>query len=198
MTHPVAPTPEDSTPDAAEVSLEDLLRQVALGDTQAFEIVYTRISAPVFGITRRVLRDVAQAEEVTQETMLWVWREATRFDEARGSAMAWIMTVAHRRAVDRVRSSQSATDRERRAGLLEVSRAYDEVSENVLHRLDREAVRLALDALTPMQRESVTLAYYDGYTYREVSEILQVPLGTTKTRIRDGLLRMRDALDASV
>ncbi|MGQ0844100.1 MAG: ECF RNA polymerase sigma factor SigK [Sporichthyaceae bacterium] len=198
MTHPVGPTPEDSTPDGAEVSLEDLLRQVALGDTQAFEVVYTRISAPVYGITRRVLRDVAQAEEVTQETMLWVWREATRFDEARGSAMAWIMTVARRRAVDRVRSSQSAADRERRAGLLEVARAYDEVSENVLHRLDREAVRLALDALTPMQRESVTLAYYDGYTYREVSEILQVPLGTTKTRIRDGLLRMRDALDASV
>lgn len=173
---------------------EDLLRQTALGDTAAFEALYARVSGPVYGLTRRVLRDPAHAEEVTQEVMLWVWREASRFDEAQGSAMAWIMTIAHRRAVDRVRSEQSSSARHQRAAHQNVQRAYDEVSEDVLSRLDREAVRGCLAALTPMQRESVTLAYYGGHTYSEVAEILELPLGTTKTRIRDGLIRLRDCL----
>jgi RNA polymerase sigma-70 factor (ECF subfamily) len=174
--------------------LEDLLAAVARGDRDAFEEVYTRISGPVYGLVRRVLRDPAQSEEVTQEVLLGAWRSATRFDEKQGSALAWVMTMAHRRAVDRVRSEQATSDRHDRLGRRDIEPAYDEVVEAVETRLEREAVRRCLDSLTDLQRESVGLAYYGGYSYREVAELLEVPLGTVKTRMRDGLIRLRDCL----
>jgi RNA polymerase sigma-70 factor (ECF subfamily) len=179
------------------VRLEDLLSRTARGDQPAFEQLYHRIAAPVFGIVRRVLRDPAQAEEVTQEVLVEVWRTASRFDETRGGAMPWVMTMAHRRAVDRVRSEQSAGNRERRVGRRDVEPSYDEVAEVVEARLEREAVRRCLGTLTDIQRESVTLAYYSGYNYREVAELLDLPLGTVKTRMRDGLIRLRDCLGAA-
>lgn len=174
--------------------LEDLLVQVARGDQAAFEQVFARVNAPVFGLVRRVLRDPAQSEEVTQEVLLNVWKSASRFDEKQGSGMAWVMTMAHRRAVDRVRSEQSASDRHDRAGRQDIEPAYDEVVEAVESRLEREAVRKCMNSLTELQRESVDLAYYGGYSYREVAELLEVPLGTVKTRMRDGLIRLRDCL----
>jgi RNA polymerase sigma-70 factor, ECF subfamily len=134
---------------------------------------------------------------VTQEVLIEVWRTAARFQPSRGSAMTWILTLAHRRAVDRVRSAQAATDRERRAALLEQTPAYDEVTEQVEARLEREQVRRCLRGLTELQRQSVTLAYYRGLAYREVAELLAVPLGTVKTRLRDGLIRLRDCLGVS-
>lgn len=174
--------------------LEDLLVRVAKGDSAAYEAVYTRVSGPVFGLIRRVLRDPAQSEEVAQEVLVTVWRTASRYDEAQGSAMAWIMTMAHRRAVDRVRSEQAATERTRKLAPRTFEQSYDEVAEAVETRLEREAVRRCLGSLTELQRESVDLAYYGGYTYREVAELLDVPLGTVKTRMRDGLIRLRDCL----
>jgi RNA polymerase sigma-70 factor (ECF subfamily) len=126
-----------------------------------------------------------------------VWRAAARFDSDRGGALGWILTVAHRRAVDRVRSAQAAADRERRAAALDPhdeSRGYDEVSEQVETRLEHERLRGCIGSLTELQRESINLAYYRGYTYREVAELLDVPLGTVKTRMRDGLVRLRDCL----
>jgi RNA polymerase sigma-70 factor (ECF subfamily) len=178
-------------------ALEELLVRVAKGDEGAFAELYERMSAPIYGLVRRVLRDPAQSEEVAQEVLLAIWRTASRFDQRQGSGNAWVMTMAHRRAVDRVRSEQATADRHHRFGVREVEPDYDSVSEAVQTRLEREAVRGCLDSLTGLQRESVTLAYYSGYSYREVAEQLEVPLGTVKTRMRDGLIRLRDCLGAT-
>ncbi|MER5624946.1 ECF RNA polymerase sigma factor SigK [Streptosporangium sp. NPDC002544] len=174
--------------------LEDLLEHVARGDRAAFERIYDLVAGPVYGLVLRVLRDPAQSEEVAQEVLVEVWRSAARYERARGSAMAWVMTIAHRRAVDRVRAVQSAVDREDRVARLEVHRPFDEVAESVGARLERERLRRCLDGLTELQRQSVTFAYYGGYSYREVAELLKVPLATVKTRMRDGLIRIRDCL----
>ena len=179
---------------AGEEALERLLALVARGDEQAFAELYPRVAAAVFGLVTRVVRDPAQAEEVTQEVFVELWRTASRFDPARGSARSWIMTCAHRRAVDRVRSAESAARRDDLAGRRDQGRPYDEVVEQVEASLEREHVRRGLDALTDLQREAVVLAYYGGYTHREISALLGVPSGTVKTRLRDGLIRLRDHL----
>jgi RNA polymerase sigma-70 factor, ECF subfamily len=181
-------------PPAGGSDLAGLLAQVARGDQAAFATVYDRAAAQVFGLVLRVVRDPAQSEEVTQEVMLEVWRTASRFDPHRGSATAWLMTLAHRRAVDRVRSGLAAAQREARAAVAETD--YDVVAEEVEIRLDAQRVRRCLDSLTDLQRESLTLAYYGGYTYREVAGLLGVAVGTVKTRMRDGLIRLRDCLGA--
>ena len=165
---------------------------VARGDTAAFEAVYAHIAPSVFGIVRRVVRDPAQSEEVTQEVLLEVWRNASKFDASRGSATAWVMTLAHRRAVDRVRSVSKESERERRTAAADI--AYDEVAEAVESALERERVRRCLGSLTELQRESVTLAYYGGYTYGQVAALLGIPTGTVKSRMRDALIRLRDCL----
>ena len=175
-----------------EADLGVLLARVARGDQSAFQGVYDRAAGQILGIVRAIVRDPAQSEEVTQEVLLELWRTASRFDPGLGSPLAWVTTLAHRRAVDRVRSEQKATQRELRATVAAI--AYDEVIETVEARLDRERVRRCLGSLTELQRESVTLAYYDGYTYREVAELLGVAVGTVKTRMRDGLIRLRDCL----
>ena len=144
---------------------------------------------------RRVLRDPALSEEVAQEALVEVWRTAARFDPARGSAAGWIFTIAHRRAIDRVRAEQAAADRERRAATASVP--FDDVVEEVTARLEQQAVRRCLRALTQMQREAILLAYYGGLTYQQVAERLDAPLPTVKTRMRDGLIRLRDCLGVS-
>jgi RNA polymerase sigma-70 factor (ECF subfamily) len=174
--------------------LDVLVQRVARGDVGAFEQVYAAVAGQVYGVIKRVLRDPAQSEEVAQEVLVEVWRTATRFDETRGSASTWIMTMAHRRAVDRVRSAQASADREDRVAQRDHVASYDVVAEQVESRLEQEQVRRCLGTLTDLQRESVTLAYYNGYSYREVAEILDTPLGTIKTRLRDGLIRLRDCL----
>jgi RNA polymerase sigma-70 factor (ECF subfamily) len=176
----------------------DLLARVAKGDEAAFSDLYDLIAPHVYAVVLRVLRDPSQADEVTQEVLVELWRLAPRFDEHRGSVRAWASTVAHRRAVDRVRSTQSARDRDQR-DITERTAGpeHDEVAELVEDRLERERVTRALEALTPRQRESIELAYYSAYTYREVAAVLDVPEGTIKTRIRDGLIRLRDELEVS-
>jgi RNA polymerase sigma-70 factor (ECF subfamily) len=183
-------TPRSTNSDNEE--LNRLLSHVADGDQEAYTQLYDAITPLAFGIVRRVVRDPAQSEEVTQEVMLEVWRAAARFDQERGNATAWVATMAHRRAVDRVRSSQSSRDREQVAGRREV--AYDAVAEQVVETAEREHVTQAMAALTPLQREAIELAYYGGRTYREVANHLDAPLGTVKTRMRDGLKRLRAAL----
>jgi RNA polymerase sigma-70 factor (ECF subfamily) len=148
----------------------------------------------VYGLIRRVLRDPAQAEEVTQEVLVEVWRTAARFDVSGGSATSWVFTIAHRRAVDRVRAEQAAAVRTMRAGAEAIDTPYDEVADEVAGRLERQHVRRCLDDLTDLQRQVVTMAYYQGHSYPQVAELLQTPLGTVKTRMRDGLIRLRDCL----
>ena len=176
--------------------LDWLVRHVARGDEAAFEAVYDQLSRPVYGLVRRVLRDPAQSEEVTQEVLLEVWRTASRFDAAKGSALTWVMTMAHRRAIDRVRSASAQAQREQKAGPM-FAGSTEEVVEAVEARMDAERVRRCLDSLTELQRESVGLAYYGGYTYQQVAGLLDSALGTVKTRIRDGLIRMRDCMGVS-
>jgi RNA polymerase sigma-70 factor (ECF subfamily) len=184
----------DRPPDPSAGPLEALLGRIARGDREAFETLYTAVAGSVLGLARRVVRDPAQSEEVAQEVLIEVWRCAARFDARQGSAMAWIMTLAHRRAVDRVRSAQASADRDFQVGVRDHSPAFDEVSEQVERRLEREQVRRCLRQLTELQHESVTLAYYRGYTYQQTAEVLGVALGTVKTRLRDGLIRLRDCL----
>jgi RNA polymerase sigma-70 factor (ECF subfamily) len=174
--------------------LGELLTLVARGDQVAFETVYDRVAPAVFGLVLRVLRDAAQSEEVAQEALLEVWRTAGRFDPARGQALAWVLTIAHHRAVDRVRSERASTEREARAASAASRPAADEVAETVESSLEAERVRRCLDGLTAAQRESITLAYYSGLSYPQVASALGVALGTVKTRIRDGLRRLRDCL----
>ena len=177
---------------------DDLLRRVARGDENAFSQLYEMLAPRVFGLARRVVRDPAQAEEVAQEALVEVWRTAARFDPAKGSATSWVLTITHRRAVDRVRSAQAGADRERRVVAASGETPYDDVVETVTSNLEQQQVRRCLKGLTDLQREAITLAYYDGFTYREVAEKLDTALPTIKTRMRDGLIRLRDCLGVEV
>jgi RNA polymerase sigma-70 factor (ECF subfamily) len=187
--HALHPEP-DQEPDLAA-----LLTQVARGDHRAFELVYGELAGPVYGVVRQVLRDPAQSEEVAQEVLLEVWRTASRFDPARGSGAAWALTIAHRRAVDRVRTENAASRREQKAAPDLVHE--EDVAEVVTASLDQQRVHRCMESLTELQRESIKLAYYNGYSYPEVAGLLGVALGTVKTRIRDGLIRMRDCMEVT-
>ena len=183
---PTGPRARASGDGRGDGRLEGLVALVARGDEEAFAELYRRVGAAVFGLVGRVVRDPAQSEEVTQEVFVELWRTASRFDPARGTARAWIMTCAHRRAVDRVRSAESAARRDDLAGRRDQGRPYDEVVEQVEASLDREDVRRGLDALSELQREAVVLAYYGGYTHREIAELLGVPSGRSRRACATG------------
>jgi len=182
-----------SAPSALDAAT-DLLQRVAQGDQRAFSELYDLITPRRLGLVRHVLKDHAQSEEVVQEVLLEIWQTAPRFDPNKGKAVTWMLTMAHRRAIDRVRSAQSSRDRDTRIGIRDLGREYDSVSENVEIRIEHERVEKALTKLTELQRQAVELAYYGGYTHSEVSTMLSVPIGTVKTRLRDGMIRLREEL----
>jgi RNA polymerase sigma-70 factor (ECF subfamily) len=169
------------------------LRAIGQGDALAFASLYDECSPSVYGLIRRIVRDRSQSDEVLQEVMLEVWRLAPRFDPGLGTAWAWIMTIAHRRAVDRVRSEVAERARIDRVSA-KVTPMPASAHEEVVDALDRQRVRVALGELTELQRSSIELAYFGGLSQTEIATLLDVPLGTVKTRIRDGLIRLRDAL----
>jgi RNA polymerase sigma-70 factor, ECF subfamily len=189
------PRPVDDPSGApAPSSLEELLPRVAQGDRAAFAELYDRTAPRVFGLVKRLLRDHAQSEEVTQEIYLEIWQTASRYEPAKGGGMSWMLTMAHRRAVDRVRASQASRDRDARVGIRDYAREFDSVAERAEVVLESERVKDALGRLTELQREAVTLAYFGGYSHSEVAALLRIPIGTVKTRLRDGMIRLRDEL----
>ncbi|MFE4633556.1 ECF RNA polymerase sigma factor SigK [Streptomyces sp. NPDC056773] len=182
------------SPEPGGRRLEDVMEAVSRGDKDAFSVIYDAVSGTVFGIVVKVVRDRAQSEEVAQEVMIDLWRQAARYRPEQGSVMTWAATIAHRRAVDRVRSAQASANRDQASAIRDRQRSFDEVSEQVERRLESEQVRRCMASLTELQHQAVTLAYYQGLTYREVAESLQAPLPTIKTRMRDGLIRLRDCM----
>ena len=182
------------TPDeSAGLTLQSLMVDVGDGQETSFEAAYPRLASVAFGVAVKVLGDHAQAEEVAQDVLLEVWVTADRFNPERGAAQPWVATIAHRRAVDRVRSVQATRRRDTlwAADVLVHEPSPDEAEA----RLDAQQVRTALARLTTLQRQAIQLAYYHGLTYQEVADRLDVPLATVKSRIRDGLLRLRVCLD---
>ncbi|MGI9084745.1 MAG: ECF RNA polymerase sigma factor SigK [Aeromicrobium sp.] len=175
------------------VDLSDLLIRVARGDEASFAKLYDALGPAVYGLARRVIRDPARAEEVAQEVFLQVWQTAARFDPERGRAKSWVLTLAHRRAVDAVRHDQAATNRENSYDWTS-GPDYDEVNETVTVRLEHEQVRRCMEGLTDLQREAINLAYYQGYTYAQCATVLDANTSTIKTRMRDGLVRLRDCM----
>jgi RNA polymerase sigma-70 factor, ECF subfamily len=164
------------------------------GNEVAFAELYDLTLRRVYGTVLRVLRSPEHAEEVTQEVYVDIWRQAPRYAPDKGSVMGWIATMAHRRAVDRVRSVSSETARDERYAYSGQERESDEVWESVAQQNDVERVREALVTLTPIQQQAVQLAYYDGLSQSQISAALQLPIGTVKTRIRDGLRRLAATL----
>ncbi|MDQ1481946.1 MAG: polymerase sigma-70 factor, subfamily [Actinomycetota bacterium] len=174
--------------------LADLLKACSLGEEAAFAKLYDATAARLFGLVLRTVRDRAQAEEVTQDAYLDVWRNSARFDPSRGSAMSWLMTIGHRKAVDRVRSAEATRRRDTQYEAQDQAVPFDQTIEEAHRNLDAQRVRRALETLTQTQRGAIELAYFGGYTHREVAAMLELPVGTAKTRIRDGLIRLRDTL----
>jgi len=192
-----AGVPHPGTPAGAgpePTALAELLQRSARGDRAAFAELYDATAARVHGLSLRVVRDPAQAEEVTQEAFLEIWRTASRYDVGRGSAVSWLLTIAHRKAVDRVRSAEASSRRESTYHHRNQTVDHDATADAATASLEARRVRTALGALTDMQREAIELAYFGGYTHTEVATLLDLPVGTAKTRIRDGLIRLRDTI----
>jgi RNA polymerase sigma-70 factor (ECF subfamily) len=193
--------PSEGTPsggsqpaDGAAARLASLMQRSSRGDEAAFAELYDATSARAYGLALRVVRNPAQAEEVVQEAYLDAWRTSSRFDPARGSAAGWLLTIVHRKSVDRVRSAEAATARDAAYHRETEPVEHDSTVEAVHASLDAQRVRTAVSGLTAVQREAVELAFFGGYTHTEVATMLDVPVGTAKTRIRDGLIRLRDAM----
>jgi RNA polymerase sigma-70 factor (ECF subfamily) len=187
----------DASPEGGASSapdLADLLKACGRGDQSAFARLYDATSSRVVGLAVRVVRDPAQAEEVAQEAFLEIWKMSGRFDPAKGSPLGWLLTIVHRKAVDRVRSAEASTRRDTTYHQRNQPVEHDSTAEAAAASLEARRVRQALASLTAVQREALELAYFGGYTHTEVATMLELPVGTAKTRIRDGLIRLRDTM----
>jgi len=188
------PTVSGAGGSASPADLAELLKRSGRGDEAAFAELYDATSTRAYGLAVRVVRNPNQAEEVMQEAFLELWRTASRFDSTKGSAVSWILTLVHRKSVDRIRSAEASTRRDTvwHHGSQDVE--HDSTAEAAQASMEARRVRQALDSLTEVQREALELAYFKGYTHTEVATMLDLPVGTAKTRIRDGLIRLRDTM----
>ncbi|WP_054813578.1 sigma-70 family RNA polymerase sigma factor [Nocardia arizonensis] len=181
--------------------LGELLTATAAGDRIAFTEFYRATNRRVFGLAVRIARSPTMAEEITQEVFLQAWSNADRYDGNQSAPMTWLMMLTHRRAVDLVRAEQASSDRDSAYGTADFQPGHDMVTEQVDTRFDHQSVRDHLRRLTALERESIALAFYGDRTYREVAELLGIPLPTVKSRIRCGLkhleYRLRGDLDWS-
>lgn len=173
---------------------QDLIARMAGGDRRAFATFYDLFSTRVYALVLRLIRNRAQAEEVAQEVFLLLWQEASQYSPMRGSASAWVMTIAHRKTVDRIRAVQASHNRDLKQGIKEYEESYADVEESVETRMESDRVRAALERLSEIQRQAINLAYYRGLTYREIASELHIPAATVKTRVRDAMIRLRDEL----
>ena len=185
--------PHDSEGGGPPDLLATQLAAASRGDAVAFALLYEALAPRVYGMVLRILRDAHQAQEVAHEVFLELWQTSGLFDPARGPAVTWVLAVAHRRAVDRVRGSEAAR-RGDAACVRSTDSPYDSTAATGQASLDARKVRVALAALSSVQREAVELAYFGGRTYRDISRLTEVPLGTAKGRIRDALMALRDTL----
>ncbi len=183
---------EEGAPSAPD--LAGLLKACGKGDQAAFAQLYDATSSRVVGMAVRVVRDPAQAEEVAQEAFLDIWKNSGRFDPDKGSPLGWLLTIVHRKAVDRVRSAEASTRRDTSYHSQNQPIDHDSTAEAATASMEARRVRSALHSLTEVQREALELAYFGGYTHTEVATMLDLPVGTAKTRIRDGLIRLRDTM----
>lgn len=193
-------TPLTFTVNMAEARITDpnlLLAASGRGDQKAFATLYDQVAGAVYGTIRRILRDEAMSEEVTQDVMLEIWRRSSMYDPDKGAAVTWIMTTAHRRAIDRVRSEEAHRRRTRETGIAEFERDFDSTADAAVTRTEQDRVARLMGTLTDLEREAITLAFFGGMTHSEISEHLNVPLGTIKSRMRSGLMRLRDERERS-
>jgi len=191
-------TASDLLAAAGAPSSEDLLVAAATGDQQAFADLVARVRPQALRVARGVVRDPSIAEEVAQEVLTELWLKADRFDPTKGTVTGWVATLTRRRAVDRVRSEQAGRNRDDRVARRSQVREIDVVADEVELRLEHWQVRKALTELSDRQREAIELAYFAGHPYRDVARVLGIPEGTAKSRLRDGLLRLREALDGLI
>ncbi|WP_235861373.1 sigma-70 family RNA polymerase sigma factor [Tersicoccus phoenicis] len=178
----------------SDAHLETLMDRVASGDQDAFSALYDATSGHMFAVIERVLRNRALSEEVLQDAYVQIWQNAGAYEAGRGRVITWCLTLAHRRAVDRVRSVRASRERELAQGAKEYQESYDDVEDTVTTRLESERVDRAMEDLNTGQVTVIKLAYYGGYTQQEIARITDLPLGTVKTRIRDGMKRLRTRL----
>jgi RNA polymerase sigma-70 factor (ECF subfamily) len=195
--HPIRPELEQSSPDdrPSDDLLGDLLARSARGDEVAFVAFYDATARRTFGLVLRLVRNHSIAEEVTQEAFVQVWRNAGRFDSSKGVAISWLMTMAHRRAVDRIRTTERGSRQDTAYHQRSSTIDWDSTADAVEASWEAARVRAALKSLSAAQREVLELAYFGGFTHTEIAQMTGIPLGTAKTRIRDGLIRLRGLID---
>ncbi len=189
---------QDRSSGDGRASDAELVRRLAQGESSALEQLYDRYGRPAYSLARRILTDEGLAEDVVQEVFIALWRQPERYDEGRGAFSSWLLTMTHHKAVDAVRREETLRRRRSRAAdedeaLLATDSGTD-VDEQVMTTMRGDGVRRAMLELPDVQREALTLAYFGGYTQREVAALTGAPLGTVKTRMLAGMRRLKDAL----